>query len=541
MTAGGWRLLPVNKLQKNPLFCLGLACGALFYLPLGLRALWDPGEGRIAEIAREMLERSDWLTPHLHGAAFLKEPPLMYWLTALALGVSGPSVLAMRFGCAAFGLLTVWVTYHLGKNWRNERVGLLAAAMLATSLGFFIFTQYLTLDMVFTFWTTVALYAGTGLLVERSAQRARRLLIFLVVGVSGGIMTRGWGALGLPALTLLAVTLGQGRRPAMPKLPWKMALMCCGLLTLPWFIRASLMNPAFLHEYFVPRFPRLSFDVFLVLLIGFLPWIVFLPKAAVTWFAHRHAAPRRDPEGAALVAWTCLVFIYCALLHSKGAGSLLPVFPALALLVANEFDEALGESDLEPTPPPPPWVGGGLAALIVIFFAAMVFLKVRPAVLSMGRPEWKVVFDQSDSLTLALGVGIFVLVGVWGMRQTLSCLGGVLLVQVLLLTSASSLAPALDAFRSTRQIADRLESRDAPGEQMVVYGLGNKIPSLSFYLRRVPVFLPSGSPQALHGLPAGSWGVADFSHWQTLRQSAPPSAFQLMNQSGERVLFRKER
>src|SRR5437762_5613576 len=103
----------------RPIWGLIAACVALFYLPLGLRALWDSDEGRYAEIAREMLELKDWITPHLNYVVYFEKPPLTYWLTALSLRVFGPTPFAARFWCATYGLLTVAVTYQIGKNWRS--------------------------------------------------------------------------------------------------------------------------------------------------------------------------------------------------------------------------------------------------------------------------------------------------------------------------------------------------------------------------------------------------------------------------------------
>src|SRR5207249_4222643 len=114
---------------------------------------------RYAEIAREMLELKDWIAPHLNYVLYFEKPPLMYWLTAVSLAVFGPHAFAARFWCAAFGVLTVGLTYLLGKHWKNERVGLLAGCILATSVGFFALTQFLVLDMALTFWLTLALYA----------------------------------------------------------------------------------------------------------------------------------------------------------------------------------------------------------------------------------------------------------------------------------------------------------------------------------------------------------------------------------------------
>src|SRR5438105_14226948 len=45
--------------------------------------LFEPDEGRYAEIPREMLVRGEWIVPYLQGEPYLDKPPLLYWLVRL--------------------------------------------------------------------------------------------------------------------------------------------------------------------------------------------------------------------------------------------------------------------------------------------------------------------------------------------------------------------------------------------------------------------------------------------------------------------------
>lgn len=67
---------------------LVVLAGILLLFPgLGRGPFDDPGEGMHAEIAREILETGDWITPHLNGARYFDKPPLLYWLSALSMRV----------------------------------------------------------------------------------------------------------------------------------------------------------------------------------------------------------------------------------------------------------------------------------------------------------------------------------------------------------------------------------------------------------------------------------------------------------------------
>ena len=70
---------------------LGLLFTALWFGTLGVRALHHPDEGRYAEIAREMHDSGDFVTPRLNGLKYFEKPPLQYWITALAFRALGVS------------------------------------------------------------------------------------------------------------------------------------------------------------------------------------------------------------------------------------------------------------------------------------------------------------------------------------------------------------------------------------------------------------------------------------------------------------------
>ncbi len=367
--------------SKRLSWVLMLASATLFYLPLSTRALWNSDEGRYAEIAREMLELRDWVSPHLNYGLYFEKPPMMYWLTSLSFLVFGPTAFAARFWCATFGLLTVGVTYLIGKHWRFERAGLLAGGILATSFGFFFLTQFLVLDMALTFWMTLALYAASRILQERSPDAVKRYANLLAVAIAGGILTKGLVAIIFP-IGVLGITLAYTRLGVQTrKIPWHQIFLVTAVLAAPWFILVSLHHPSFIPFFFIhEHFARFLTTIhhraapmyfFIpVLLVGFLPWSVFLPKVIISALKNHGTALKRDPVMALLMIWSLFILVFFSISHSKLAGYILPVFPALALLVSNSFEEALDDAE------PARWVEWGLINIIVILIAGLCVLKL---------------------------------------------------------------------------------------------------------------------------------------------------------------------
>ncbi len=74
-----------TKGPRQEWIVLAVVCGFLFFYGLGAFGLVGADEPRYAQVAREMLERHDWVTPTLGHQPWLEKPALLYW----ACGVSG--------------------------------------------------------------------------------------------------------------------------------------------------------------------------------------------------------------------------------------------------------------------------------------------------------------------------------------------------------------------------------------------------------------------------------------------------------------------
>jgi 4-amino-4-deoxy-L-arabinose transferase-like glycosyltransferase len=78
--------------RRRPVLALALLCGlVLFVWQLGSTGLVDETPPLFAASARNMVERADWLIPHVNGLPRYDKPPLVYWLMGAIYALPGQS------------------------------------------------------------------------------------------------------------------------------------------------------------------------------------------------------------------------------------------------------------------------------------------------------------------------------------------------------------------------------------------------------------------------------------------------------------------
>jgi 4-amino-4-deoxy-L-arabinose transferase-like glycosyltransferase len=330
---------------------LALGAGMLFAIRLDLPAFFD-NEARYAEVAREMLLRNDWISPHMDFTLFLNKPPLAFWLTALVFQLGGPSEWG-RLVTVAGAAVTVLATARLGAALYGEAAGLLGAVALATSIGFVLEARTLRPDMLITASVVVVL------LCWRAAERpgARRLpwLVGLYTALGLGMLAKGFVPVVIVALPIAAVTLRDHGWRGVAHLRPGLGLLVLAAIVLPWHVAVALRHPGFAWDYVVNqhvlffldrKLPRDSDgDTLAFFLAAFCgrgtPWTLLLPLTLGE--AVRGAARRAAPAARAtffLWSWAggLLLFFSCA--PSRLEHYSIPALPAVALLAARTWQRA---------------------------------------------------------------------------------------------------------------------------------------------------------------------------------------------------------
>lgn len=336
----------LRKTIYKDLGLLFLFLGILFFGTNAVRPLANPDEGRYSEIPREILENGDWVSPRLNGVLYFDKPPLFYWLQAAALKVGGLNERAARFWPAAFALFGCVGVYLAGNFLFNRWIGIIASCILSTSLMFFTISQLVILDMSVSVFISFALLSFLLGVKEPSGTHRRGWFLAFYLFLALAVMTKGLIGLVIPGAIIFLWALVMNRwKKLFPCYVW-LGVPLFLLVAAPWHVLAWMKHPDFAWYYFVhEHFLRYlteahgreqPFWFFLLFLpVGLVPWIGFLPGAMkriliVGW---KQRASRS--EEIFLSIWISFVLIFFSASGSKLIPYILPVYPALALLLAR--------------------------------------------------------------------------------------------------------------------------------------------------------------------------------------------------------------
>lgn len=328
------------------LSCLAILFLAFYLLWLGSYPLFTPDEGRYSEVAREMVVNGDYITPRVNGVAFLDKPVLYYWLQASAIKLFGVHEWALRLFPTLIGIFGCLMTYLCGRRLFNRRTGLISAIILATTPLYFANAHYADLNLeVAVFISCALLFFITAL---QNNRKPRAYFLFAAYAFAAlAFLTKGLIGLAFPCMIAGSWLILLWRWDLLKKIHLITGGFLFIAIVLPWYILVQKANPEFLHYFFVTqqvtRF--LSAGVFNnstpfwfylpIVLLGFFPWTIFLLQALYTSLRKVRQARSQHQTELYLLLWLCIVFLFFSIPRSKTIGYILPVFPALALLVGN--------------------------------------------------------------------------------------------------------------------------------------------------------------------------------------------------------------
>jgi 4-amino-4-deoxy-L-arabinose transferase-like glycosyltransferase len=464
-------------------------CAFLFFYGLGQFGLIGADEPRYAQVAREMLERSDWITPVLGGQAWLEKPPLYYWQAMLAYSVFGASDVAARVPAAIDATLLVIAVYLFFRRFRRG-LEVDAALITASCAGVVGYARAASMDMALAAAFSIGMLAWWA---WRETEKRTYLALFYV-SVALGMLAKGPVAPFLAAAVIVLFALGTRESRLVLKTLWLPGVLLFCAVALPWYVAVQVRNPLFFREFILEHnLARFSSDLYHhrqpfwyylpVTALAFLPWTVFVITAMVQpvriWWAERKTvSPEPDLEWQFSLFACCWFFVpvvFFSISQSKLPGYILPSIPAGALLLALYLRQQLAEEEN---------VAKGLAVLHALLAAAPIVPSLLIAYiiaerrLPAGRPMLIALFV---AFVLCAAIALTLVSRLLRMLRFVTLIPVVLSVAAVLKLGAT----AIDQKLSVRPLAVEISGVETHPLPLAVYAVSREMEyGLAFYRNR---------------------------------------------------------
>jgi 4-amino-4-deoxy-L-arabinose transferase-like glycosyltransferase len=468
-------------------------CAFLFFYGMGQFGLIGADEPRYAQVAREMLDRHDWVTPVLGGRAWLEKPPLYYWQAMLAYSVLGVTDVAARMPDAIDATLLVIAVYLFFRKFRPG-VEADAALITASSAGVIGYAHAASMDIA------LAATFSMGMLSWWAwREKGNKLFLTLFyVCMALGMLAKGPVAPFLAAAVIVFFALGVREFRVVVRTAWLPGILLFCAISLPWYIAVQVRNPQFFREFILQhnleRFSsnlyhhRQPFWYYLpVTALAFVPWTVYViaafARSVRTWWADRQsdsAEPDFEWQFTVFtVCWLAVPVVFFSLSQSKLPGYILPVIPAGAVLLADYLRRSLAEE--EP-------VSKGLAVLHSLVAAAPIVPSVLIAYVITER---RLPAGRPMLMTLVIAFALCAAIALTLVsRLHLRMLRFVTLIPVVLSVAAVLKlgATSIDQKLSTRPLAIELAAVATHPLPLAVYGVDREMEyGLTFYRNQTAV------------------------------------------------------
>lgn len=475
--------------SKGLLPLLLLAVLALGFALPGIATLppLDRDEARFAQATKQMLETGDFTDIRFQDEARHKKPAGIHWLQAASVAAAeavtgrdlARAIWAYRLPSAVGATIAVLLTFAAGRRLFAAETAFLGAALLAGSLLLVGDAHQAKTDAVLLACVVAAQLALAACYAARldgaRVGRGTAALFWVALGV--GILIKGPIAPLVGGLTALALAVADRRVRWLGALRplWGVPLMVA--IALPWLVAVQIATGgAFLAEAvggdLLPKLAGAQEShggppgTYLLLAT-----LTLWPASLYLWPAGRAAwRERASPAVRFCLAWLVPSWILFEAVPTKLPHYVLPLYPALALLVAHAVERAVRDAPRELT--------GRLARANIVAWLGLAAVlaaavAVAPAALGPGL-HWPAVAAAAGIAALAAAAGWLAWIGRPRRALAASLATSLALVWAL----AWIVTPRLDRLWVSRAVVAAREAAGAADAPLLAVGYHE--PSLVF-------------------------------------------------------------
>lgn len=346
------------SILRNPLLWVFIVSLPFYLIGVRSLALMD-NDAMYAQIAGEMLQSGDWITPRLDGVPHFDKPPLVYWLNAVSLSVLGHTEAATRIWPVLAACLTILVVGAIGASLYGKRAGWLSALVFSGCIGPYLYCRVIAVsaDVLLCLWTALAILAYIRAIIEKDKNDGPWLLVmFACFGLAG--LTKSLYGFGLPIAIIGLHAIATGRWRSFLCRRAGAGILLTAVIVAPWHILATRANPNFIWCYFVreniqrfmgARWPRdefLSAPLFLCFTVLWtFPWMGLLPQAVSGALRRIRQSKWGEANDLLICIWFLFILGLFTASHDRLEYYSLPAIPAFAILIGKLWDDGFKDEN----------------------------------------------------------------------------------------------------------------------------------------------------------------------------------------------------
>lgn len=532
-----------SQLSFHILLLLGL-CGALYFPYIGATPFFDKGEPREALAVQDIVQRGEWLFPLKRAATIPSKPPLFHWSAALTYQVSGRlDEATIRFPSALYATLGVLLVYWLGRKLFGATGALFGGAILATTSLYGNLALNARVDMTLCFFVTASLVLFYSLYRGFLTSPLWYILFYAVVGV--GTLAKGPLGMLLPGLVIASFLSVRRRWDLFAKFCFHPGVIVTLVIAVGWYgLAATRGGEGFINRQLMgenlERFfggSGHSHPIYYYIPYLFaqgLPWSVFLPF--VLWDSFKRGLAANE-DRLFLWLWFVAMFVFFSVSLGKRQVYVLPLYPALALLLGAWFDQAMTATGTGRIVCRAGSVVAGLTALLIFAVALGALWNHDPgwflsplesALHDKDRANLRVVRDALEGLgwtftgaALLSGVLWFSLAhALWGGQLKLAAHRLVFISILLTFMAHGVVDPVIAESRSYRAFMVEVNRRVQPGDKLYMIGGFNDDPLIFYRGEVIDKLEPSAAALAKFG-PGKTYIIMARQSWKKFQRQNP--------------------
>ena len=303
-----------------------------------------------------MVATGDYVSPRLGGCFWFEKPVLQYWMSAAAYHLFGVNEFAARAPSALAATLTALALFFAIRRVDSRRLALTVSIVLLTMGIFIAYGRIVSPDMPLASSISMAIICG---FLAITAEKRKAFKYWLLCGAFLGLAVLAKGLVGVVlVIGILGVFLLVTRN--IRAINWRAVLVAIIILFVVaaiWYVPVTIRHGwAFVEKFFLEHHferyltnrhshPQPIYFYLFVTLAGIMPWTFFLIPAVARLRKLKPRSSKRDSLLTLAWIWFALPLLFFSFSVSKLPGYLLPVFPALAIIIGVEVEQFLNQSN----------------------------------------------------------------------------------------------------------------------------------------------------------------------------------------------------